>query len=95
MGRKCPSTFGASIGKATLLPAGVLRSDLVEEYLRQFLTWLVANGQRYQIQRWFVWAAYNPDVPGDHAGAISLLDGAGTEAQLTAYGKMFAAAANP
>ena len=62
-------------GKATLLPAGQLRTDLVEDYLRQFLAWLTANGPRYRIERWFVWAAYNPDVPGDHAGAISLLHG--------------------
>ena len=84
--------FAPVNGKATLLPAGVLRSDLVEEYLRQFLTWLVANGQRYRIARWFVWAAYNPDVPGDHAGAISLLDGPGPDARLTPFGRIFLAA---
>lgn len=79
-------------GKATLLPAGALRQDLVEDYLRAFLDWLLENGPRYGITRWFVWSVYNPDAPGDHAGAISLLDGPGPDARLTAFGAIFMAA---
>ncbi|MCL4543846.1 MAG: hypothetical protein M1118_04480 [Chloroflexi bacterium] len=84
--------FATVDGKSTLLPAGQLRTDLVENYLRQFLAWLVINGPRYDIARWFVFAAYNPDVPGDHAGAISLLDGPGPDVRLTSFGRIFLAA---
>ncbi len=84
--------FAPVNGKLTLVPAGILRTDLVETYLRQFLAWLVANGPRYHIERWFVFAAYNPDDPGDHAGAISLLDGAGPDGRLTPFGRIFVAA---
>jgi hypothetical protein len=87
--------FATVAGTATLLPAGQLRTDLVEDYLRHFLAWLVANGPTYRIERWFVWAAYNPDVPGDHAGAISLLDGAGPDARLTRFGRLFVSLAAP
>lgn len=81
--------FAQEGGKTTLMPAGILRTDLVENYLRQLLTWLVEKGPAYRIERWFVFAAYNPDVPGDHAGAISLLNGPGPEARLTGFGQIF------
>lgn len=84
--------FATVNGKSTLMPAGQLRADLVANYLRRFLAWLTANSATYGIKRWFVWAAYNPDVPGDHAGAISLLDGPGPDAQLTDFGRIFLAA---
>jgi|GEM_PF-3697849 hypothetical protein len=80
-------------GKSEVAPTGQLRSDLVANYFQQMLGWLEQNGAQYNITRWFVYSSYNPDAPGDHAGAISLLDGAGPDARLTAYGKMFAAAA--
>ena len=80
-------------GKSELVPTGQLRSDLVANYFQQMLDWLEQNGAQYNITRWFVYSSYNPDAPGDHAGAISLLDGAGPDARLTTYGKMFAAAA--
>ena len=79
-------------GRSVLVPAGTLRSDLVEDYVRQMLAWLVANGARYGVARWFVFATYNPDLPGDHAGSISLLDGPGPNANLTVYGRIYLAA---
>ncbi|HEY8743768.1 MAG TPA: hypothetical protein VIU62_11750 [Chloroflexota bacterium] len=86
-------TFQTIAGKSELVPSGQLRSDLVMAYFQQMLGWLEQNGASYGIDRWFVYSSYNPDVVGDHAGAISLLDGAGQDAQLTTFGTMYATAA--
>lgn len=86
-------TFVQQNGQSVLVPAGTLRSDLVTNYFQQMLTWLEENGAQENITRWFVYGSYNPDVPGDHAGAISLLDGSGPDAQLTSNGQIYAAAA--
>ncbi len=80
-------------GTKVLLPAGVLRQDLVIDYFQHMLNWLTQNGAQYNITRWFVYSTYNPDVPGDHAGAITLLDGPGSAAGLTVFGRMYADAA--
>ncbi|MCL4543425.1 MAG: glycosyl hydrolase [Chloroflexi bacterium] len=76
-------------GHQIVVPAGRLRAGLVADYLQQMLSWLVASGQQYNIRRWFVFAAYNPDSPGDHAGAVSLLSGPGSDSQLTPDGEIF------
>ncbi len=81
--------FEEQNGHKVIVPAGQLRSDLVESYLQHFLTWLTTNGDQYNIRRWFVFAAYNPDSVGDHAGAISLLTGPGNGSRLTADGELF------
>lgn len=79
-------------GQSMIAPTGELRSDEVAGYLSHMLSWFDANSSRLNIQRWFVYAAFNPDVIGDHAGAISLLDGPGPDAQLTPLGHIFVAA---
>lgn len=62
----------------------------ISDYLNQFVGWLKDNAASKNIQRWFVYAAYgNPEPYSNVYGGISLMDGPGGSAALTASGLVY------
>lgn len=74
----------------TALPRGNYRQDLIEEYLRNTITWLERHSNRLNLQRWFVFTSYGgPEVYSTAFSGIALFDAPATTANLTNYGRIY------
>lgn len=78
-------------GQYVAYPQGAYRTDLLLNYLGDFVGWLSDNGPALNIQRWFVFASYVPvPEPWESVyGGLQLTDGPGPQAHLTPLGELY------
>ena len=77
-------------GNTIAIPQGTLRTDLITQYFNDTLGWLKANALRLNLARWFIYTSYGlPEPYSNTFSGISLVDGTGSQANLTDYGKIY------
>lgn len=72
-------------------PVGEYQTAKVKDYLRRVYTWLEANSDANNIQRWFTFSSYR-DISvcqSDSGNGLSFLDSSGTSGQTTDVGQFF------